>query len=1002
MISETPPAVVHQTPRRYLMVLLPQSFASPQALIWVLVVPQFVLLGLNVRAGWLAWGEMGELQQKQAVFLGCAQALFILTALIAPLVLKARLVSLRACVGLGGTAIAYLWIASYWLANGLVPESLQSWILPAEDVLYYQYLLTGPVIFYALLRLSCFESRRPMALDAGLALGVAAGIPITLVLTGVFLSSFPPPVREVVEGMLRAIPEPAWWIFFILLTAVCLGAVLRMLAAAFIWLRELQPAGPLVLAGLVGLVLPIAGLLLNRGMPFPYDFQSAEVYAMAILNGLLLLVPTTGRERLDRAVWLARCVLFAFSAYFFLIFLPFLPLSLPAMVAMGSGFLILAPVGLFMVHGQLMLSGWQRECDRGSRFSPTAAMVLAFLVIPGFYALRSWNDRQVLESALAYVYRSDYEQTRFEGDPASVQRSLENLRDFKAGLRLPFLADFYTWMVFNNLVLPDAKIARVYRIFSGKELPEAKSGLMGGMFQARSRNFRWRQPVPQDAVLKEVETAVVAEGMSRRLKVKVTVENPTDRQCEFADKIAVPEGVLVSGYGLRIENHWEPGRLFERKTALWVYEKIRDVTRRDPGIVHYRSPTELAFAIFPVEAGKTRQAEIEFLYPSGQQPEIRIGARKIEVPPGESADGPVLAGTAKGAVLLWPAGEPAGYAPQKRKPYLHFILDRSLGSEGSLAGALAQVREVAARFPEAEECRITQANYEQRDLIADLTPIRSLPGPEALGGEKAWLKPKGGFLFLRACKRAILWHQEKSQDPGMAQRFPLFIALTPQGDRVVQEEDMDVFANRIPDVSGYYRFDGRQLDAWTFGSRMPITSPMAQKPVTVFRLGKVVQAIAPSEAEQWRVWEWGGGTLEVLDAHAGRFVAASGVKMLPESDAYSLGVAPWVRRERLVFQPSDSETKMEEAVQASINAGVLIPETAFIVVENSAQWKMLELKQKQKLSKGKELELEEPGVVPEPGIGWLLLFGAGLLWAGKKWKARLALGGVTTVSGKLD
>jgi hypothetical protein len=73
MISETPPAVVHQTPRRYLMVLLPQSFASPQALIWVLAVPQFVLLGLNVRAGWLAWGEMGELQQKQAVFLGCGE-----------------------------------------------------------------------------------------------------------------------------------------------------------------------------------------------------------------------------------------------------------------------------------------------------------------------------------------------------------------------------------------------------------------------------------------------------------------------------------------------------------------------------------------------------------------------------------------------------------------------------------------------------------------------------------------------------------------------------------------------------------------------------------------------------------------------------------------------------------------------------------------------------------------------------------------------------------------
>lgn len=56
--------------------------------------------------------------------------------------------------------------------------------------------------------------------------------------------------------------------------------------------------------------------------------------------------------------------------------------------------------------------------------------------------------------------------------------------------------------------------------------------------------------------------------------------------------------------------------------------------------------------------------------------------------------------------------------------------------------------------------------------------------------------------------------------------------------------------------------------------------------------------------------------------------------------------------------------------------------TSYIVVENSAQWKMLALKEGQKLNNQAALEIEE---VPEPST-WVLIVVAGgmLLFAGKR------------------
>ena len=124
------------------------------------------------------------------------------------------------------------------------------------------------------------------------------------------------------------------------------------------------------------------------------------------------------------------------------------------------------------------------------------------------------------------------------------------------------------------------------------------------------------------------------DGDLVRTRAVLKLKNLGQDQNEFVTKIRVPEGVFLSGYWLHVGEERVPGRLFEKKTALWVYQNIRDFERRDPGLVYYVTPTELTLRVFPLASGETRTTEIEFLYPKEWKPRISIGDEVLDL--GES------------------------------------------------------------------------------------------------------------------------------------------------------------------------------------------------------------------------------------------------------------------------------------------------------------------------------------------------------------------------------
>ena len=976
----------YKTPARP---LLPDSFKQPFILFWVWLVPQVVLLALNLRGYYVASGDMNGNQRRMACEIFGAELFLLVVGFAVALALRAwrKPVSWSLNWLLLALPVLYLWLCVYRFES-LLPRSVTDWILPPETVLYNQFALIMPAIFYATVRLACFEVSLRRGVDVCLCILASVGAPLFWYLMIRILGAF-----HTFWDAWMGVP---FIVFFIVMTIAMMTALVRLLVMGYGWLQHYGRWPMTVLTFVVGIAGPVGGLLLNRAIPFPADFQSAGVYVMAVLNGALLLLPEFRRKGLTRLVWLAQCVMFAFTFYFFVVFLPFLPLAIPAIIAIGTGFLILTPTVLFLVHGQRLLDGFGREAADGHRARAIWMAVLFMAVMPVAYTGGAWVDRAVLHQAMNHVFSPDYRQTnRFDGSRMALRHSVTRLVDFKAGLRLPFMSDYYDWIVFDNLVLPDEKLNRLHKAFFGSDVPAAAPGRIGfpganGPRRAMTREAV-RSAAPSRSVnVENVTSESVREGECVRTRATLTLYNAYQTASEFVGRLEVPEGVLVSGFWLHIGRERVPGRLFEKKTALWVYQMIRDVSRRDPGLLMYTGADSLELRVFPFSAGERRTVEIEFLHPAVFAPTVRIDqkALKLEGPAPASDAGMALAGTPGGECVLAIASPALDLMPKaRRKPYIHLIADCSSGAAVKPGMVRAAVRDMAARyFPNATECAITAANYEFRDVTGGLVSLKELERMDDRALGERWLPKRGGFLQDHAIKRALLWYHDqfsRARDgDAWLERFPVIVVLRAGGGEPLHDDDLAMFGRFAPDAGWYYVLDGsRPPRAFDFANK-PIagtSAPGAYRPATVLRLGDAVAACVPFTGAPVALVRFppsaAGRELTVLDPADGRFHPVKPALTLAPDTRYSRGMAAWLHYYALVENPSLDNKGLSEIIRLCRDSGVLVAPTSYIVVENSAQWKTLELKEKQKLANSNALDI---AAVPEPHT--VCLLAAGGLW----------------------
>ena len=935
--------------------LLPKPF--DRAWLWpvVGVLPALILILLNRRALDLVRGELTRdgLQAYHCV-LGwlCGLIIIELLAYVATRWLRHRL-PFWIPAAVFGLNVAYLW-GFCILSQHMIPSTVADWMLSAPQLLFQQFALISPILFYTLLAMVGRRCLRVKGVaDAALSSAVLVCVPAGWLM-----------ISALSSATRWDLDFPTWLIVFLVFasSAIMVGAFLRVL----LWLYSIA-GRRLVVAILASLVLPIAGLVLNYTIPFPCDLQDWRVYALTVLNALVVCWPSR-RDSVRPGLWFARVLTLPFTLYFFLVFLPFLPLAIPAILAVGSGFLILAPTMLFVIHSSVVYTESRVVAARWGRGRTVLAFIVALLVLPALYTGGALLHRGAINRAVAVIYEPDYSKPSVPIQRGLAKAALKRLRAVKAGRYLPFINEYYNGIVFGGMTLPDHKIDHMESILFDREKEEAKPRTRWGgdadffsMFTGsttRRQNWNRRPRLARAVTLSEWEVTHTESNGLITAAVTLTMSNPGANQDEFVGRIELPRGASITGYWLDVEGERVPGQIFEQKTAEWVYHMIRDSTRRDPGLLRFDGEHTLDLNVFPFAAKQERQCGLELVYPIGWQQDLKINDQALELPGGSHPAAGAVRFAAGGATsLLLPASALLELPHVKRKPYFHFLVDASdravadAGDYAALAGALA------VKHPDVEDAMVDFVSFETTEGTAGIVLMK-----EALAELQRVPRARfgGGYWPERAARHAIArWATGNT----FATRVPVFICITQRQDDDRPPVALGAFARYVPESPQVFDVD----EAIALPSRS----------VVVFAADDHREVLAADEAG-WLIMP-ADAPVSALDA-SGKPIPVTATALPPPQPQLAAATRGHVLGRQGKEAPVKADGLRRTILGLSRESGVLLPGTAYIVVENSAQWEMLKRSEKKALAQSGALEFDEfdsakdKAVLSEPGSTvWLLL-----------------------------
>jgi hypothetical protein len=947
--------------------LIPEVLRRSEMLWWTNIVPQIILFFIHLRVYGLIREEMDHTQQYLAVGIGMAQlALMGLTLCVWRYLAthKKELSGLSSGVLLAAHT-AYLWFIASNLGQ-MIPSPIEDWIVDQGQLMLYEFTFMMPGLFYAAFCLACFSSRLSYGGDVAATAGLMVGAPLLYYL--IFMG-----IGRVLRGEHGIhFPEVIVISFFVGLTTVMFLAVIRLVGLVMYGLRHRPPVWHMGLAVLIALIGPIAGLILNRQIPFPVDFQSAGVYVMTVINGLIVLLPRREGRHMP-ALLFARSTTYPFSLYFFLVFLPFLPLALLAIIAVGLGFLILTPVVLFLFHTKCLYDDFQMTRRQAGNGLALGAVGLGVFLLPGIFCGQAVYDKVVLRRAIDYVYAPDYQRdVIFNGSVWAVKQALIKLRDFKDGVQWPYLSGIYNQYVFNGMVLPDSKMNQMYQLFAGEDLPERKSGrFRGGDFFPGRRALRGRITT-RDRQVDLVNVTSVSLGQDRGIgasKIRLEMVNKGESDtAEFVAELTIPQGVLVSGFSLKVGEDMVPGQIFERSAALWVYQMIVSRTRRDPGLLMYQSPTQLSLNVYPFTKGESRIVEIELTYPVSLHPVVQVGDRKMVLLPDDEGASPtktpsiMIAEGRDSVFLLIPPQVLAELPPLQREPYFHFIVDASQNTgltDDEFAGAVEHF--MGQAFWQGDICL---TNFEVKCSLSTKNPDR--------------LPLRGDFVPERAIKKILLDYQTKMKKVknSIWDTYPVFVIVTPRENFELNETDLAYFKDILAEFQ--YVVWSSQGDQAT-GKAMTLSAPS----VALLKYGSHIVSVSTDQAGSQLIRVSPKEKVKELTYYhpeKKNFEPYPQIQFLDLHLPYVQGIELHLANQEMIRHPFLQAERLPGLIEESRRLAVLIPAVSFIVVERSSQWNIMKEKERQRLKAGAGLEFEEDFETPAPPL-WFLLGGMALLLA---------------------
>lgn len=870
----------------------------------------------------------------------------------------------RAQVHVLYSALAFLaYVPMLWMIGEhmrlLFPWDIPRWMVPSEPELYAFRLVSIPLAhaLFVLVARSLPEGDRGKPVRDLL---IAAAIPLAVYL-----------FVQVVEPFRGGadFERHAWLVVMVCLTIGFLFLLFRGVTAMVLRVGN-RTALAHAARILVALVLPLWGLALNNGIfggvmreavGLFGDLSHPAFYIICLLNAAVVIWPSSPVPLVRFGQFIVRAACFPYVIYFFVLFVPLLPLSVLAIIAVGMGFLLLAPVLLFVLQSMLLWQDARFLLAHRSWKELALASCLAMALLPAGIILRNLEHRNTLHGALRYVYESDPdepirplhgERLAHVLEQVDANRSRNRWRGNGSGGNTPFLTPLYNRIVLDHLTLSDEKA-------------DILSQVVLGLPAEQSDRWRMRMPSSTHTVLDSAwsESRYDAEQQAWRSWVHLSIRNTAQSQEEYVTEVELPDGAWISDHYLMIEGDTAKGILAEEKAALWVYNSI--VTyRRDPSILRYIGHNRVQLRVFPFEAEQVRTTGFELLHREALP--IRFGERELQLgdpsrdPPAESI------GSGEPGVVFMPASLKQRLDTLRRTPHVHLIVDASEAQRERRADAAERVR----RFAAEHVLDARNATLHITDGYGSSRPYSD----EALDAF-AQHAGHGGFFTDRAIRRVIA---HDLVQPGPEAPFIVIVPSMPAYDeraRGIWLDDLPDLAALMPEGDRFFvLYDTGMLEERRFSE--PERGVNAE-PVRIEH--PIVRAWPDAANPSAYLPDTPQGSVSVDYAHLGNHSP-------PRERWWTDALALEGRQRALALRAVHSSVSWRSVVRGSFQAQVLTPQTAWMCLEDEAQRNALLKKQEEVLNSNESLDVSDQEItnMSEPAMWWLLPALLLVLW----WRRR--------------
>jgi hypothetical protein len=842
----------------------------------------------------------------------------------------------------------------------LLPNTIQSWMFSATETLFLPIGLTMPILIHTLLLF--VERTTPTEQKRSLLPTVIGAITIPTIWYLMMRLPFP-----LLKGELNgAILEHLQVLTFIILTVTFMFLLIRLAYQLALKLPDSYQHTRWFLKLMATTLLPLASLLVYNGvviLPNGHrilvpqligDWSDPIYYALVLIIGIALILPHYQQHSVRFVLFLVKALVYPIVVYFFIVFLPFFPLALSSIVFFGLGFLLLSPLLLFFYHTWSLCIDWKVLHERFGRATLLLTFIASMVVIPTAVITSYSIDRITLDMMLEHLYEPDYESHKeLILKKNSAVRVLEHIRTIKQRdiyfdtRKKPYLSRFYQWLVLDNLTLSERRLNDLERVFLGKSATPMEDQPW----------LNTEQNAPKITKIK-TSTKRSSDNCHYISQVDLTITNHEGGWGldEYATRFHLPSGAWVSDYYLVIDDKPVPGILSEKKSALWIYQQVTN-SSQDPGILYYTSPEELILRVFPFQVGESRQTGFEIIHREAIT--LEIDDHQIALQPKDQLVQNLSPAEDSKPFHIVSSSDKKRLKPYQRKPYIHFIVDRSSRAEHQL-DAFRQ------RIDELQE-KQQLFGIELDNAVISLVNYNSLTLPLSPGWEKeaeAFL-PEGGFFLELALKRILAtryWRQSG--------RYPLFVVLSDQIEEAVFLSGMEDFSITMPEGDEFLLLteDG-EITLHRFSS--PLEAIEAKS--TFLPASRQVLVWPDPSSHMAYLPDDGQATTVILDKNT------DVTKQKLEGNSWDNGAQLNAMWQLSKLDPPNTAQKHRALIRYSFQTRILTPLTAFLSPENELQRKLLLRKQQQVLNSMRPLDVGEEYQMDEPPLWIIALFSVVLI-----------------------